>query len=69
MQELQSIGMISDFFAGIMVAWQLDGVKFMFGQSILTTKNAFAGFGGYEVLENRPADDSTSGAWWPSRRK
>jgi len=60
-QELQSIGMISDFFAGILVAWQLDGVKFMFGQSILTTKQRIAGFGGYEVLENRPADDLNVG--------
>jgi len=60
-QELQSIGMASDFFAGILVAWQLDGVKFMFGQSILTTKQRIAGFGGYEVLENRPADDLNVG--------
>jgi ceramide glucosyltransferase len=35
-QELQSIGMISDFFAGIMVAWKLDGIKFTFGQTIVT---------------------------------
>ena len=60
-QELQSIAMTSDFFAGILVAWQLDGVKFMFGQSILTTKQRIAGFGGYEVLENRPADDLNVG--------
>lgn len=60
-QELQSIGMISDFFAGILVAWQLDGVKFMFGQSIITTKQRIAGFGGYESIENRPADDLNVG--------
>ncbi len=60
-QELQSIGMISDFFPGILVAWQLDGVKFMFGQSIITTKQRIAGFGGYEVIENRPADDLNVG--------
>lgn len=60
-QELQSIGMISDFFAGIIVAWQLDGVKFMFGQSIITTKQKIAGFGGYESIENRPADDLNVG--------
>ncbi len=60
-QELQSIGMISDFFAGIFVAWQLDGVKFMFGQSIVTTKQRLAGFGGYETIENRPADDLNVG--------
>ncbi|MGB8887257.1 MAG: glycosyltransferase [Candidatus Korobacteraceae bacterium] len=60
-QELHSIGMISDFFAGILVAWQLDGVKFMFGQSIVTTKQRIAGFGGYEMIENRPADDLNVG--------
>ncbi len=56
-QELQSIGMVSDFFAGIFVAWQLDGVKFTFGQTIVTTRRNIAAFGGYEAIENRPADD------------
>ena len=60
-QELQSIGMTSDFFAGIVVAWQLDGVKFIFGQTMVTTKQRIAGFGGYETLENRPADDLNLG--------
>ena len=60
-QHLQSIGMISDFFAGILVDWQLEGIKFMFGQSILTTKQRIAGFGGYETIENRPADDLNVG--------
>jgi len=60
-QELQSVGMISDFFAGIFVDWQLEGIKFMFGQSIVTTKQRIAGFGGYEALENRPADDLNVG--------
>jgi ceramide glucosyltransferase len=56
-QELQSIGMISDFFAGIFVAWELDGVKFTFGQTIVTKRKNIAAFGGYEAIENRPADD------------
>jgi ceramide glucosyltransferase len=60
-QELQSIGMISDFFAGIVVDWQLEGIKFMFGQSIVTTKERIAGFGGYDTIENRPADDLNVG--------
>ena len=60
-QELQSVGMISDFFAGILVAWQLDGIHFMFGQSIVTTRQRIAGFGGYQVIENRPADDLNVG--------
>jgi ceramide glucosyltransferase len=54
---LQSMGMYSDFYAGILVAWQLDGVKFALGPTIATTRARLAEFGGYESLENRPADD------------
>jgi ceramide glucosyltransferase len=60
-QELQSIGMIADFFAGILVAWQLDGVKFMFGQTIVMTRQANAAFGTYRVNESKPADDLLAG--------
>jgi ceramide glucosyltransferase len=56
-QQLQTIGMISDFYAGILVAWKLDGVKFALGPTIATTRTRLAEFGGYRVLENRPADD------------
>jgi ceramide glucosyltransferase len=55
--RLQSVGMMSDFYAGILVAWQLDGVKFALGPTIATTRARLAGFGGYAELENRPADD------------
>ncbi|MGC1619648.1 MAG: glycosyltransferase [Candidatus Acidiferrum sp.] len=57
LQKLQSTGMFCDFFPGIMVAWQLDGVKFALGQTIVTTRKRLAGFGGYSAIENRPADD------------
>jgi ceramide glucosyltransferase len=57
LEELQSISMISDFFANVMIAWQLDGVKFAFAQTIVTTRKNIEGFGGYETLESRPADD------------
>jgi ceramide glucosyltransferase len=55
--HLQSVGMMSDFYAGILVAWQLDGVKFALGPTIATTRTRLNGFGGYAELENRPADD------------
>lgn len=60
-EELQSAGMISDFFPGIIVSWQLEGIKFTFGQTIATTRANIAGFGGYEAIENRPADDMRVG--------
>lgn len=54
---IQTIGMISDLYAGILVARQLDGVKFALGETIATTRTRLAQFGGYRALEHRPADD------------
>ncbi len=56
-ERLQTMGMISDFYAGILVAWQLDGVHFALGPSMASTKERVRGFGGFRVLEGRPADD------------
>ena len=56
-QNLQSLGMVSDFYAGILVARELDGVKFALGPTIATSRTHLASFGGYEAIENRPADD------------
>jgi len=56
-EKLQTIGMVSDFYAGILVARQLDGVKFALGPTIATTRTRLAGFGGYKAIENQPGDD------------
>ena len=56
-EKLQELGMMCDFFPGILVAWLLDGVKFGFGQTIVTTRERVQGFGGFRAIENRPADD------------
>jgi ceramide glucosyltransferase len=56
-ENLHTIGMLSDFFAGLLVARELDGVKFAIGKTIATTRTNLAEFGGYESLENRPGDD------------
>jgi len=56
-ENLQTIGMFSDFYVGILVARQLDGVKFALGPTIATTRTRLAGFGGYGAIEDRPADD------------
>ncbi len=55
--QLQTLGMITDFYAGILVARELDGVKFALGETIVTTRARLEQFGGYRALENRPADD------------
>jgi len=56
-QKLQDVGMLSDFYPGILVASQLDGIKFALGPTIATTKTMLRGFGGYASIENLPADD------------
>ena len=55
--RLQSLGMMTDFYPGIVVAWQLDGIKFALGPTIATTRARLDGFGGYAAIENRPGDD------------
>lgn len=57
LDELQSAGMISDFYPGLLVARQLDGVKFALGPTIATTRTRLEGFGGYKTIENKPGDD------------
>ncbi len=56
-ENLQTVGMLADFYAGILVDWQLEGVKFALGPTIATSRTRLNGFGGYQAIENRPADD------------
>jgi ceramide glucosyltransferase len=56
-QSLQDVGMLSDFYPGILVAKQLDGVKFALGPTICTTRARLQEFGGYSSIENKPGDD------------
>jgi ceramide glucosyltransferase len=56
-EDLQAIGMSSDFYAGILVSRQLEGVKFALGPTIVTRKANIAEFGGLPVIENFSADD------------
>jgi ceramide glucosyltransferase len=56
-ESFQTIGMISDFYAGVLVAWKLQGLQFALGPTMATTKQRVRHFGGFRVLENRPADD------------
>ena len=56
-ENLDLVGMISDFFANILAARQLDGVKFALGTTIATTGTHLADFGVYDAIVDRSADD------------
>ena len=56
-EKCQTVGMISDFYAGLLVGWNFEGIRFALGPTMVTTKKQVEGFGGFRVLENRSADD------------
>jgi ceramide glucosyltransferase len=45
-ESLQTIGMVSDFYAAILLGRQLDGMKVALGPTIATTRTRLAAFGG-----------------------
>ena len=55
--ELEGIGASSDFFAGVLVAEWMEGMKFALGASIVTTKQWVAKIGGFEAIANMHSDD------------
>ncbi len=67
LESLQSISMASDFFAGILVAWKLDGVKFTLGQSILTTRTTIEGFRGLSRTSRTARWTICRSAAWPPK--
>jgi ceramide glucosyltransferase len=55
--ELEAIGAASDFFAGVLMAEWMEGLKFALGASIATTKTWLAKIGGFEGFSDMLADD------------
>jgi ceramide glucosyltransferase len=55
--ELEAIGASSDFFAGVLMANWMEGVRFALGASVVTTKSWLAKMGGFESIAGMLADD------------
>ena len=55
--SLQALGMVSGFYGGLLVGWQLEGIRFALGPTIATSRSRLAEFGGLQAIENQPGDD------------
>jgi ceramide glucosyltransferase len=55
--ELEAIGIATDFAAGVLTAWQLEGVKFTLGATMATTGERLREIGGFEALVAYCAED------------
>jgi ceramide glucosyltransferase len=55
--ELEAVGAASDFFAGVLVAEWMEGMKFALGASIVITRRWLKEIGGFEAIVNMHSDD------------
>lgn len=55
--QLEAVGVASDFSAGVLVARELEGVKFTLGATMATTRARLAEIGGFEALVDYCSDD------------
>jgi ceramide glucosyltransferase len=55
--ELEAIGIATDFAAGVLTAWQFQGLRFALGATMATTRDRLYEIGGFEALVTYCADD------------
>jgi len=60
--DLEAVGITSEFQAGVLSAWRLEGVKFALGATMACTRKALDAIGGFEALADYHSDDYELGS-------
>src|SRR5262249_41568956 len=59
--DLEAIGISTDFIPGVLVANRLEGMRFMLGATMATTRKSLDDIGGFEAFADYCADDHERG--------
>jgi len=60
--ELEAVGITSQFHAGVLTAWLLEGVNFALGATMACARRALQAIGGFEALADYHSDDYELGS-------
>ncbi|HEY7180466.1 MAG TPA: bacteriohopanetetrol glucosamine biosynthesis glycosyltransferase HpnI [Blastocatellia bacterium] len=61
--KLEALGMSTEFMAGVVVAWRLEGMKFTLGPSMAIRRDCLRAIGGFAAMADYLADDFVLGQW------
>lgn len=61
--RLEALGMSTEFMAGVVVAWRLEGMKFALGASMAVRRDCLRAIGGFAAMADYLADDFVLGQW------
>jgi len=61
--KLEALGMSTEFMAGVVVAWRLEGMKFTLGSSMAIRRDCLRAIGGFAAMADYLADDFVLGQW------
>lgn len=60
--ELEAVGAVTDFFAGVLLAREVQGVRFLLGATMAVRRSCLDEIGGFEAMADYYADDHELGA-------
>jgi ceramide glucosyltransferase len=61
--RLEALAMSTEFMAGVLLAWKLEGMKFALGPTMAVRRTCLEAIGGFAAMANYLADDFVLGKW------